>query len=86
MNKHRRRKAKARRREAKIRRSLIDAGTSLGRDMAKMIDQTVLDTLLPMPNPYCFCHACRGIHCLIYHPGHDHRYAWLDITVGNVQI
>lgn len=25
------------------------------------------------PDPYCRCCECRGIHCLVWHPGHSHR-------------
>lgn len=25
--------------------------------------------------PYCSCCECRGKHCLMYHPGHSHKYS-----------
>jgi hypothetical protein len=34
---------------------------------------TPLVPLRDWPNPQCPCCVCRGIHCLIGHPGHWHQ-------------
>jgi hypothetical protein len=70
MNKHRRRKAKARRREAKVLKAIAHAGTVLGRAWARQADEMTI-ACLP-PSPFCSCHACQGIHCFVWHPGHSH--------------
>lgn len=30
------------------------------------------------PSPFCTCCECQGIHCMLPHPGHSHRYTLPD--------
>jgi hypothetical protein len=47
-------------------------------------DDTVKDQQTNAPDPFCRCCTCQGIHCLMSHPGHNHRYD-ADDTVDTMR-
>lgn len=35
---------------------------------------------------YCRCCECVGKHCLVYHPGHSHRLAPMDLLLTGLPV